>query len=300
MSWSRIRNILGVLLAPVAALALTGCATAAPPTGSGPALWKVSDEDTILYLFGTIHLLPKGQEWGTPAIDQAIAASDELILEVVLGDDPMATAQTMMKLGTSQGLPSLVERVPEEKRAALREMIASTGMPMQALDRMESWAAALTLTAINFQRLGLDPKLGVETKLTSTYGGAKKPIHALETAEEQFGFFDQLPEDAQRALLVAVLDDPKEARAQFEAMLAAWSRGDVEAIARTFNNDVSLSPLLRDKLLKQRNERWAEKLAKRMDRPGTVFVAVGAGHLAGSESVQRMLATHGLKARRVQ
>lgn len=300
MSWSRIRKIWGALLAPATALVLAGCVTASVGAGSGPALWELSDEDTNIYLFGTIHLLPKGQTWRTPAIEQAIADSDELMLEVVLGDDPMAAAQTMMKLGTSPGLPPLVERVPEEKRAALREMIAGIGMSAQALDRMESWAAALTLMAVNFQRLGLDPELGVEKGLTGTYDSAKKPIHGLETAEEQFGFFDQLPEDAQRALLVAVLDDPEEVRVKFAAMLAAWSRGDVDAIARTFNEDVAFTPLLRDRLLKQRNERWAEKLAKRLDRPGTVFVAVGAGHLAGPESVQRMLAARGLKTRRVQ
>ncbi|MDT9598448.1 TraB/GumN family protein [Sphingosinicella rhizophila] len=300
MSWSRIRNALGRIAAPAAALALASCATAPTARTSGPALWELADSDTRIYLFGTIHMLPPGLQWRTPLIERAIASSDELVLEVAMGDDPMATARAMRKLGLSAGLPPLIERVPEEKRDALRKMIADGGIPIQALDRMESWAAALTLTAINFQRLGLDPEQGIEKKLTGDYGTASKPIRGLETAEEQFGFFDALPEEAQRKLLVAVLDDPAQARAQFAAMLAAWMKGDVDSIARTFNEDMALSAALRDKLLKQRNARWADWLAKRMDRPGTIFVAVGAGHLAGDDSLQHMLRAQGLKARRLQ
>jgi hypothetical protein len=109
-----------------------------------------------------------------------------------------------------------------------------------------------------------------------------------------------LSESAQRELLVSVLDDPAEAKAQFQAMLATWSRGDVAGIAKTFDTDMKKTPELRDALLKRRNARWAQWLDDRMDRPGTVLVAVGAGHLAGSDSVQEMLRARGFKAKRLQ
>ena len=67
---------------------------------------------------------------------------------------------------------------------------------------------------------------------------AGKPVGQLETNAEQLGFFDALPEDAQRTLLVASLDQPEQVRQQFQEMLAAWARGDVNAIARTFNDDM--------------------------------------------------------------
>jgi uncharacterized protein len=242
-------------------------------------------------------MLPKGTQWRTPALDQAIASSDELVLETNLGADAMAQAQTMMRLGVSPNLPPLAERVPEEKRPALAAMIQAAGVPAKALDRLETWAAALTLAAVSFKLLGLDPDLGVEKTLT---GAGGKPVRGLETVEEQLGFFDTLPEASQRAFLSTVLDDPAEARAQFAAMLAAWSHGDVDAIAATFNSDVTLSPELREILLKRRNAKWAGWLEKRLEQPGTSFVAVGAGHLAGPDSVQRYLKDRGLKVKRVQ
>jgi uncharacterized protein YbaP (TraB family) len=290
-----MRKAIGAL----AALALAGCA-AQPPAGARPAMWRLADEDTTIYLFGTFHLLPPGHDWRSPAIDSAIAASDELVLEVAAAGDPTAAAGAMMRLGISPGLPPLAERVPPDRRPALAAMVADSGVPAAALDRMETWAAALMLAGVAFRRLGLSGEAGVEQGLAGAYKGARKPVTGLETVDEQFGFFDALPEEAQRAFLVAMLDDMADLRREFAEMLAAWTAGDVEAIAATFNDEMNLSPELREALLKRRNAKWAEWLAKRLDRPGTAFVAVGAGHLAGRDSVQRMLRAKGLKAKRVQ
>jgi uncharacterized protein len=294
-SWRRI--------ALAGLLALGACAgqagSAAAPEGH-PAMWKLADADTNIYLFGTIHLLPEGRPWRTPAFDQALARSDELVLEVASVDDMMAAAQAMRKLGVSAGLPPIAERVPAGKRAALMAMIAESGYPEAVYDRLETWAAALPLLGVAFKRLGLDPALGVERQLGAPFRAAGKPVTGLETVEQQFGFFDTLSEEAQRKLLLAVIEDGAETRAEFQAMLAAWSTGDLAGIARTFDGELRLTPELRAALIRNRNAQWAEWLARRLERPGTVFVAVGAGHLAGEESVQAMLKAKGLETKRVQ
>jgi hypothetical protein len=289
-------------LALAGLLPLTGCAAdAAPaPRAARPAMWKVADSDTTVYLFGTIHLLPEGQGWRTPAMDKALARADELVLEVADVDDMMASAQAMAKLGMSPGLPPIVERVPEDKRAALRAMIAESGYPEKVFDRLETWAAALPLLGVTFKRLGLDPSLGVERQIGTPFRTAGKTVTGLETVEQQLGYFDTLSEDAQRALLLSVVEDSKETRTQFKAMLDAWASGDLKGIERTFDDETQMSPELKAALMSRRNAAWADWLAKRMEKPGTVFVAVGAGHLAGADSVQTMLRKKGLKAKRVQ
>ena len=290
-----------------AVLALAGCATqpgaeraGASAAAQRPAMWKVADADTTLYLFGTIHLLPEGRTWRTPAFEQALAAADELVLEVANVDDPNAMVGAMMKLGMSPNLPPLRERVPEAKRAALDSMVAETGYPAAVLDRLETWAAAMSLLGVSFKRLGLDPALGVESTLTAPWKASGRPVRGLETVEEQFGFFDALPEAEQRAFLEGVLESPGDAKKQFDAMMNAWAAGDVDGLARAFAEEQNLTPKLRDVLLTRRNARWAEWLDARMDKPGTAFVAVGAGHLTGADSVQAMLKARGHKAKRVQ
>jgi uncharacterized protein YbaP (TraB family) len=268
-------------------LPLAACAgqagSAAAPEGH-PAMWKLADSDTNIYLLGTIHMLPEGQAWRTPAFDAALASSDELVLEIANVDDLMAAAQALQKLGMSPGLPPILERVPAEKRPALKAMIAESGY----------------LLAVSFKRLGLDPSRGVERQIGAPFRAAGKPVTGLETVEQQFGFFDTLSEEAQRTLLLAVVEDSAESRAEFRAMLDAWSTGDVAGVARTFDGELRLTPELRTALIDRRNAHWAEWLAQRLGRPGTVFVAVGAGHLAGEESVQALLKAKGLKAKRVQ
>lgn len=290
-------------LAALGLAALAGCATvpAAEQPGGRPALWQVSDPDTTVYLFGTIHLLPRNHDWRSPALDQAVASSQSLVIETIIDEkNPQALAGELMRLGFRAGLPPIAERVPAEKRPVLEAAIAKSGVPRTAFDRMETWAAAFMLLGNQFKELGLVGSEGVETVLRASFAQAGKPVTQLETNAEQLGFFDTLPETAQRALLEGAIETPEEMRTQFQGMLAAWTRGDVDAIAKTFNEDLSTSPELREALIRRRNYNWSNWIRRRMEAPGTVFVAVGAGHLAGAESVQRYLESSGYKVRRVQ
>jgi uncharacterized protein YbaP (TraB family) len=299
---TRFTNGLGRLTALFACFALAACATPAtqPVTSAArPALWRLADADTTIYLFGTIHALPEGAQWRTPVLEQAMAASDELVTEIRL-DDPQAAVADFLRLAIGQGLPPVLERVSEAKRPALTAALEGSPLPIAALDRMKTWAVAVTLTQLLFQRAGLDPELGVERGITATFQERGRTLLALETASEQFGFFDALPEAAQRAFLESVLQSPEDVRREFDAMLRAWSAGDTRAIGRSFNSAETMSDDLRRVLLSGRNGRWAEWLQRRLDRPGTVFVAVGAGHLAGRDSVQDMLQRRGLRVTRVQ
>ncbi|PSJ37984.1 TraB/GumN family protein [Allosphingosinicella deserti] len=265
-----------------------------------PAMWRIADADTNIYLFGTFHLLPKDHVWRTAAFDQALAASSELVMEIADVGDQQAAGAAMMKLGVSPGLPPLIERVPAEKRAALQAMINESGMPSAVLDRLETWAAALALTGVTFKRLGISGEEGVERALSMNVKASGKPVRGLETVEQQLGYFDTLSEEAQRTFLEGVLEAPDDVRKEFQKMLDAWSRGDEAGIAASFDEEAKLSPELREALLSARNRRWAEWLDARLDQPGTVFVAVGAGHLAGKDSVQTVLKERGIQAVRIQ
>ncbi len=288
----RLLLLLALIAAPLAAKA---------PPAPKPALWKVADADTTIYLFGSIHVLPKGLVWRDAVIDRALADSQSLMLEVVLDDDPARVARALMAIGMAKGLPPLAERVPDDKKQPLAALIAQSGFPAEMLNGMKTWAAAIVLTGASFTQIGLEPgSEGVEIQLSKLFRAAGKPIDGFETAEQQLGFFDALPESAQRSFLVSTLDDPKKARAEFDAMLASWSKGDVDAIARAFAEEPEFTPQLRDLLVKRRDQNWAAAIQKRLEKPGTVFVAVGAGHLAGPDSVQRMLAEKKIMAVRVQ
>jgi uncharacterized protein YbaP (TraB family) len=206
----------------------------------------------------------------------------------------------MARLGIRPGLPPILDRVSPDKRQPLAQAIARAGLPLPLLDRMETWAAAMTLLSLQFKALGLQGSDGVESTLRENFAAANKPVGELETNAEQLGYFDALPEAAQRSLLESAIDSPEGMRAQFGEMVTAWSRGDTAAIAKSFNAEYGDTPALLDSLLRQRNAHWAQWIAARMGQPGTVMVAVGAGHLAGDSSVQSLLERRGYKVRRLQ
>lgn len=283
--------------------ALAGCATVPQSAGATgrPALWQVADKDTTVYLFGTIHLLPNNYPWRTTAFDQAVAGSQGLIVETIVDNkNPQALAGELARLGFRAGLPPLATRVAPEKRALLEAAIAKTGIPRSAYDRMETWAAAFMLLGVQFKDLGLTGDAGVETVLRSSFTQAGKPVGQLETNTEQLSMFDTLPESAQQALLEGAIDSPAAMNTQFQKMINAWTRGDVAAIAASFNEDLSGSPELREALLRRRNVNWTRWIERRLATPGSVLVAVGAGHLAGADSVVAMLQKDGYRVRRVQ
>jgi len=272
---------------------------AANAAQAAPALWKVKDADTTVYLFGTIHALPKGTQWFEGRVREAFEASDTVVLEMLAPKTEAELAPVVMSLGFSAGQPPLAARVGPAERPRLQTVVREAGVPAAALDAMDTWFATVTLSAQQLTRLGLDPKLGVEKTLTARAERGGKTLVGLETVAEQMGFFDKLPEADQRAYLTATLKQWPEMKAKIGGLVGRWAAGDVEALGTEMNESLRETPKLAKVLLADRNARWADWLDKRMDRPGTLFVAVGAGHLAGPDSVQAMLAKRGLKAERV-
>src|SRR6476660_7859096 len=242
-----LKSLLRRFVAAIGLPLLVGAvpAQARAPQLARPALWEVSDPDTTIYLFGTIHLLPQDVQWRTAKFDQAVSSANELVVETLIDEkNPAKLMQAMASLGFAQGLPPLVQRVPAAKRAALQAAIAKSGFPPQALDRMKTWTAAFILLGNKFRELCLSG--GVEGVLKSSFAANGKPIGELETNVEQLSFFDRLPESAQRQLLEGSIEQNQSMDQEFGGMLKAWSKGDVSGIARTFDRDLSGSPPLRD------------------------------------------------------
>jgi uncharacterized protein YbaP (TraB family) len=159
---------------------------------------------------------------------------------------------------------------------------------------------ALTLANLQAQADGVDPRIGVEAVLSERARIKGLPIVALETAEEQLINFDALTEADQQALLVSTLAELDQARARMSLLVGDWLLGNTDALAARVNADFERSPMLRQMLVEDRNLRWADWIAREMKAGApTMFIAVGAGHMAGKGSLIEDLERQGLKVRRV-
>lgn len=280
--------------APVPPAPTATTATAAPR----PALWKVADADTTIYLFGTIHALPPGIEWLNGPVEQALQASGELVTEIPETDPATMQAAVMAHAMLPDG-QTLRGLLSADDRARFEQAMTEFGLPVAAFDRFAPWYAAVALTAMPLAREGYSAQNGVEETIAAVAVKQGKPRAGLETAQAQLAMFASLPRDVQKRYLHEVLIGLPTLDTELQQMIREWSEGDADQLAALLNDDED-DPRMVEVLLTSRNRIWAQWLKTRLDRPGTVFVAVGAGHLAGKDSMLDMLGKAGIAAERVQ
>jgi hypothetical protein len=302
----KFASLLALTAAPFALLAASpaladnhaATETAAAPAAKGPALWKVADADTTIYLFGTVHILPAGIEWYDDTIAKALTGSDMIVTEIPM--DPASEA-AMGQLAQSKGtLPAgttLRSLLTPEQKATYEAALAKLGAPPEAFDQFKPWMTGLTMSLIPLMQQGYTPGAGVEKVLLSKVGD--KPQGALETAEFQLGIFDGMDQAAQITFMMEAIEGMDETAPMLNRMVAEWAEGDADELAAIMNEGMT-DPAVADVLLYSRNANWAEWIDARLDQPGSVFIAVGAGHLAGAQSVQDYLAQKGITVSRVK
>ncbi|MDD3799952.1 MAG: TraB/GumN family protein, partial [Novosphingobium sp.] len=247
--------------------------------------------------FGTIHALPAGTVWFDRPIAAALAGSDELVTEIDLADTESLRAGFAQKslLPAGQNLRDLM---PAEDRAPYEKAMAVLGLPPAAFDRYKPGYAGLMLSMLPVLQQGYSPEDGVEPVLAA-HRGAQTRTGALETAAFQLNLFDSMPMAEQLSYLRSTVEASPEMADMLGKMVVEWLDGDADELANLINEQDD-DPALLERLLYSRNRTWAGWIARRLDRPGTVFVAVGAGHLAGPGSVQDVLARRGIASSRVQ
>lgn len=296
--------LLGALLALTALAWLgwrLGAPSVSPVVDARPALWRMEKDGRQAWLFGTIHAVPHGERWLSPRIADALAQSDRLMLEVTGLEAERRSRATFERLGHAPDLPPIAARLDAADADRFKALVAATPSAFHGLDGYKSWAAALLINAASSSGLDLSAQEAGEAVLTERFAQEGKPIEGLETISGQLGLFDALPEADQRLLLAQAVREAGDAGRLYGDLHEAWARGDLARLERQFLAPLARSPSLRRALIDNRNARWAGAIDASVSRqPGTLFIAVGAGHLIGPASLQARLATLGWQIKRVQ
>ncbi|MCJ7422059.1 TraB/GumN family protein [Sphingomicrobium astaxanthinifaciens] len=286
--------------AVAAANADAAAADALVAVDADPALWVVEDEDTTIYLFGTFHAMKPGVDWFNDEVRTSYDAADEVVVELVPPTDPAEMQPIIMQYAVDRSGTPLSAKLSAQARTELHATLAEMGAPAQAFDMFKPGFASAALTAGLMPKMGFEEGLGVDKAIITAANADGKPITELETMEEQLALFTvKIDEAEQIRLLEEMLLELDEMDDTLETMLAAWKSGDEAVFAELFAEMNDSSAAFYEALLTERNADWAEWIDARMDAPGTVFVAVGAGHLMGADSVQRFLTDKGIASRRV-
>ncbi len=290
--------IAACLASAATAQQLSAGVAAAPAQKLQPALWQVSDADTTIYLFGTIHLLPRGMTWLEGSLADAIGSADELVTEIpeVLDGSVQSSLLNRAILPKGKNLRALLS-APE--LAKFEATLRGFNLPSDSFDSYKPWYAAVVLATVPLLRDGFAITNGVESTLADRMRQRGRPRLGLETLDYQLGLFDSLPETTQLRYLSEVIDALPTLRRDVNEIVSEWGQGDAARLAELMNAEED-DPEMVAVLLTNRNQIWARWIKQRLEAPGISFVAVGAGHLGGPGSVQDQLTQLGIATKRVQ
>ena len=279
-----------------------------------PAIWKLADEDTTIYLFGTFHVLPEGFRWRSAQFDRIVEMADELIVET--SDEDLDKDETLLVAKIFSGFAT---REPMSKKIA-PDLVTKWGklaefsdMPVALMDRFPPILTLMQLAIAQLDEAGSSSDHGVETVLEAEFATAGKPVGSIEDGTEVFDALLGIDEDLLIPELETALREwDGESLTTFgvdEISSAAgnpgsdwndehlWAQGKDDGGIDFGSAPFSLA--MKEVLLSDRNRAWAGWLEERLATPGTLLVAVGAGHLSGDVSLQKMLEERGLRAERL-
>ena len=287
-------------LATAAAPAPAAPAAATALPDADPAMWIVKDEDTTIYLFGTFHVGNGKVEWFNDEVKTAFDKSREVYLELVPPEDPKTMLPLIQQYAMDKSGKTLTEKLSPAGREKLGKLLGAMGAPPTALDKFTPMFAAMNLVMVPYGALGMTAEHGTEAKLVGAAKSGGKTLGELEGLETQLKMLARIPEAAQVAALEDLLKTFDEAPAMIKRMVEYWNGGNAEGFAGLMNEMQGSTPEIYKVMMTERNAKWAEWIDARLDKPGTVFVGVGTAHLAGADSVQKLLAARGITSARAK
>lgn len=268
------------------AASLLTLALSTAPALAEPAMWKVSDADSSIYLFGSIHLLTRPVQWRTPIFDAQLKAADHVYFEIVFDEATYATVGRMMLVeGRLRGGQKLWDLLTADQAATLHDAITASGLDPASFDYMQPWMAEVMLSGGMVQ----GAQVGVELQVDPEIAPERK--RSLETAEEQMGFFASVPQADQITNLITTAEQMAtiDGHQMIEDLTDAWANGDTVALDTLNRTELGGGDPRFATLITARNQRWVTQLEKLLAENDNSLVIVGAGHLVGAGGVPDLL-----------
>lgn len=273
--------------------------TAAPlATSAAPAIWQVSDADSKVWLFGSVHLLPKDMAWRTPELDDLLKQSEQVYFEADIGPlGQLAVAINAIKMGFGQKVDWLANLTAEQKQT-LTATIVPLGLSVEQLGALQPWLADAMIQETIIERLGYEPASGVDATLQAELPKERKAY--FETVAEQLALLAADPIDVQVKRLMLTVGTAPTLGEEMTDLADAWSSGDVDALAKEIAADPTMDEGFTKSLVTDRNTSWVKTIEDLLEDNHQDLIVVGAGHLAGDGSIVDLLANAGFTVQRIQ
>ena len=284
-----------------AAVLSVSCAAWAQ-SGYSPPLWEVRSEQNTVYLFGTIHVGKADFYPLPPAVESAFANSEVLALEV----DPANEQEALVAFMSAMYAPpdSIENHLTPALLASVVEISARYGVPFEQLRQMKPYLLMLTLTTLEYARLGYSATQGLESHFSQRARNSGKRVVSLESMSQQMQMLENLSPQLQSAMLQITVDElaNDEVSELVTKMIQAWRAGDTAALDAVLSVEErrlpgAMAKEFHERFLTERNVEMAQQVERMLRNGERAFVAVGALHMAGKQGLPALLSAKGYKVR---
>ena len=273
-------------------------------------MWVVRDADSTIYITGTVHILRDNAEWMSPKLNAALEASSELRLELAEVADHASLVAGIRALlpefGAYDG-PPISSLLSAEENATLAAQLAAAGAPagtLKDIDNHQPWFASVMLGRDTFSGGAHKFANGIDNVLARWAVAHNIPVKGMESLKVQIALssdstFDEQLANLRYKLKPSPLQQKMNERV-IDAAFGSWLRGETtmtEAIV-AFMRIGSANIGGTNALLKDRNEAWSAVIEDMLNGSGSSFIAVGAAHLVGPDSLQTRLKLRGIVTER--
>jgi uncharacterized protein len=257
-------------------------------------LWEVSGNGLkkSSYIFGTFHLMCKGDILISEQLKKAFGNIDAVYMELDM-DDPAMVMGGLMMINMKGGKKLHDLYTAEEYKKVSVYFKDSLHMPITFLESTKPYF----LVAMLYPKMMPCKNVsGVEEELVRLAKKEKKPVNGLETMQFQASVFDSIPYEEQAKELLKSIDSLAAYSKYFDTMVQVYKNQQLSAMEDLFSKSEFGMEEHQDILLDKRNKNWVNQLKTIMQQQ-PVFVAVGAGHLVGKNGLIELLKKQGYKVR---
>ena len=262
-------------------------------------IWKIESDSNTVYLMGSIHFLKEADYPLDDRYDQCFEDAENVVFELNFDSTqtPAFQQYTVMKAFYPQG-ETFQGSVSDSTFTLVKNKLLKLGVPVEKLNTFQPWFIAVTMLSLNLQKIGFDPKLGVDMHFFERAKEAQKNIIGLESPEYQLDLLSTLGGEDQEDFIIQTIDQFDEMESVLHDLVDAWSNGDLEKLDEFLNEGFEEYPALKQSLLIDRNYNWLDDVVEYTKDNEDYLVIVGSGHLAGEEGLIMLLEAKGYSVER--
>lgn len=275
-----------------ALLVLGVAATPSAAQTPQPPIWVVGDEDSTIYMIGTVHMMRDGVDWENPKLEAILGETDEVWLELSDFEPPADVFSKIMRTAISPDRP-LSSLLDADEMAGLEVILDKHGVPLDSFDDLRPWYAYLQISMLALTQAGFDPEGGIDVRIKQRADELGVPVSGFETFDDQFDMLSGMSEEVQLDLLRQTIIDYDEAQGGLSDELESWIDGDLTVLEQETATIADEMEEFYEALFVNRNRGFVDGIEAILAGEGTALVAVGLGHYVGPDSIPAMLEARG-------